>query len=276
MVRVEIREWGKKRGNSMKTFLLLVILGLALSVACNKKQSTTHRGEITKPNPPSKMAVKPGEFSVGAGQHTITLSGCTDPTPGVTGYNVFMGTTSGGESTTPLNASPVAGCAFTITGLPGSTTYYLNAQAYCPSCTPQLSIPCAVASGATCTQKEISATTPADTQPQPNPPTGLTVETITQNQVPLMWNVPVPQAGVVVSYYKVWRCHESGCPNPPLAGTSTGNAYTDTCDYPKVCFYKVTAIVQVNGGKPISTASSNIVKAQINSAAAAFRHVSLT
>ncbi len=48
----------------------------------------------------------------GSGTHDVMLSWTASTTPGVMGYNIYRGTTSGGESATPLNSSPV--CSTTL------------------------------------------------------------------------------------------------------------------------------------------------------------------
>ena len=71
----------------------------------------------------------------GAGMHDVILYWNPSTTPGV-GYNVFRGTTSGGESTTPLNSSPVAAgctstttCTYTDATVVTGTTYYYTVTA---------------------------------------------------------------------------------------------------------------------------------------------------
>jgi hypothetical protein len=66
----------------------------------------------------------------GAGTHDVILHWNPSPTPGI-GYNVYRGTKSGGESTTPLNSSPVAAgctstttCTYTDATVAAGTTYY--------------------------------------------------------------------------------------------------------------------------------------------------------
>ena len=53
--------------------------------------------------------------------HSVSLT-CSDATPGVT-FNFYRGTTPGGESSTPINSSPVATCAYTDTTVVGLQTY---------------------------------------------------------------------------------------------------------------------------------------------------------
>jgi len=72
----------------------------------------------------------------GAGTHDVILSWTASTTPGVIGYNVYRGTASGGESTMPLNSSPVAAdctstttCTYTDTTVVAGTTYYYTVAA---------------------------------------------------------------------------------------------------------------------------------------------------
>jgi hypothetical protein len=62
----------------------------------------------------------------GAGTHDVILSWTASTTTGVVGYNVYRGSTSGGESATPLNSSPVNGTTYTdVTAQAGQTYYYV-------------------------------------------------------------------------------------------------------------------------------------------------------
>jgi hypothetical protein len=60
----------------------------------------------------------------GAGTHDVILSWTASTTPGVVGYNVFRGATSGGESTTPLNSSPINGTTYADATVQAGQTYY--------------------------------------------------------------------------------------------------------------------------------------------------------
>lgn len=60
----------------------------------------------------------------GTGTHSVVLTWSASPTGGVT-YNVFRGSTSGDEGTTPINTASITSLTYTDTNVtPGSTYYY--------------------------------------------------------------------------------------------------------------------------------------------------------
>ncbi len=67
-----------------------------------------------------------GTSAVGA--HQLTLN-WTAPAGSVSGYNVYRGTLSGGQSTTPINIAPITTNTFTDTGLTAGTTYWYYVEA---------------------------------------------------------------------------------------------------------------------------------------------------
>jgi hypothetical protein len=60
----------------------------------------------------------------GAGTHDVILSWTASTTPGVVGYNVFRGTTSGGPYPTELNSSPINGTTYCDSTVQAGQTYY--------------------------------------------------------------------------------------------------------------------------------------------------------
>ena len=56
--------------------------------------------------------------------HSVALTWNASPTSGISGYNVFRATTSGGYGTTPLNPSPVSVLTYTDTGVSSGQTYF--------------------------------------------------------------------------------------------------------------------------------------------------------
>jgi hypothetical protein len=63
-------------------------------------------------------------FLSGAGTHDVILTWTASTSAGVIGYNVHRGTTSGGESATPLNSSPINGTTYTDEIVQAGRTYY--------------------------------------------------------------------------------------------------------------------------------------------------------
>lgn len=64
-----------------------------------------------------------------AASHSVALTWNASPTAGVSGYNVFRATTSGGYGTTPLNSSPVAALTYTDTTVVSGQSYFYIVQA---------------------------------------------------------------------------------------------------------------------------------------------------
>jgi len=60
----------------------------------------------------------------GTGSHDVVVKWSPSPSEGIMGYNVYRGTTSGGESANPLNATPISGTIFTDANVSDGATYY--------------------------------------------------------------------------------------------------------------------------------------------------------
>jgi hypothetical protein len=60
----------------------------------------------------------------GAGTHDVILSWTASTTPGVVGYNVYRGTTSGGPYPTQLNSTPINGTTYSDETVQAGQTYY--------------------------------------------------------------------------------------------------------------------------------------------------------
>jgi len=60
----------------------------------------------------------------GLGVHNVGLSWTPSSSSGVVGYNVYRGTTPGGESSTPLNSTPFSGTTYADQSVTTGTTYY--------------------------------------------------------------------------------------------------------------------------------------------------------
>ncbi len=87
--------------------------------------SATPTAKVTKPGLPNGLTASPGDGKV-------TLSWTAPGSgggAGVSGYEIYRGTSPGGESGTPVNASLVAGTSYTVSGLANGTTYYFTVAA---------------------------------------------------------------------------------------------------------------------------------------------------
>ena len=122
--------------------LMLVVLPLLVVLGCNQN---TNKG-----------------LGARATGHSVTLTFAASTSTGVTGYNAYRGTTSGGESATALNSSPFTGTTYVDSGVAALTTYYYTVKAYCPTCSPTLSV----------ASNEVQASVPGDVAPLP--PTNVT------------------------------------------------------------------------------------------------------
>ena len=60
----------------------------------------------------------------GTGTHDVILAWTASATPGVLGYNLYRGTTSGGESSAPLNSTPMEGATYTDENVTAGAKYY--------------------------------------------------------------------------------------------------------------------------------------------------------
>jgi hypothetical protein len=74
------------------------------------------------------LVAAPTSLTVAAAASTAADLFWTAATGTITGYNIYRGTAAGGESTTPLNSSPLAATATSYvdtTALPGNTYFYV-------------------------------------------------------------------------------------------------------------------------------------------------------
>jgi hypothetical protein len=60
----------------------------------------------------------------GTGSHDVMLSWSASSSSGVMGYNIYRGTSSGGESPTPVNSTPVSGTAFADQNVTAGAQYF--------------------------------------------------------------------------------------------------------------------------------------------------------
>jgi fibronectin type 3 domain-containing protein len=193
--------------------------------------ATPVKTPATVPGPPAGLTAVPG-----AGQVTLSWDKpASDGGSQVSGYNVYQGTSPGGESDTPVNGgSPVTSTSYPVTGLTNGSTYYFTVKAV-------------NAQGPGAASGEV----PAVPLTVPEAPTGLTA-TPDDARVTLAWNPPASDGGSQVSRYRVYYATSddfTGATEAPavitgtvlvLVGLVNGTTY----------YFRVTAVNQAGEGQP--------------------------
>ena len=147
-----------------------------------------------------------------------------DGNPALTGYQIFRGTTPGGESSTAL--ASVTGTTYTDTTTTPGVAYYYTVKAISPLAT-------SVASN--------EATATATPLP-PGPPTDLTA-TPGIAQIALAWTAPTDPGNPALTGYQIFRGTTPGGESSTALASVTGTTYTDTTVTPGVAyFYTVKAV----------------------------------
>jgi hypothetical protein len=85
-----------------------------------------------QPATPVTVPGAPAGLTASAGNARVSLSWKapgSDGGTGISGYEIYRGTSPGGESSAPVNASLVTGTSYTVTGLVNGTTYYFTVAA---------------------------------------------------------------------------------------------------------------------------------------------------
>ena len=160
----------------------------------------------------------------------------------ITGYNIYRGTTSNGEGTTPVGKVSNSTLTYTDTGLTNNITYYYKVTAV-------------NSVGESAQSSEASATT--FTIPQS--PTGLTATAASSSQINLYWTAPSNNGGSSITGYEIERSTNAGTTWSsivPNTGT-TGTTYSDTGLTASTAYtYRVSAINGVGPSEPSNTASA--------------------
>jgi RHS repeat-associated protein len=162
----------------------------------------------------------PTNLTATAGANQVTLSWTASA--GQTSYNVYRGTTAGGESTTPI-ATGVTGITYTNTGLTAGTSYYYQVMA----------VNSVGGSGAS-NEANATPTLPA--------PTGL-LASATNTQIVLSWS-----ASSGATSYNIYRSITSNGEGSTAYATGiTATTYTDAgTTSGQVYYYKVAAVNSVS------------------------------
>lgn len=144
------------------TLMLLFVASFAAAQHVDQKVIPPHELPHSQKlnNRRASVRVKATAHSTTLNWNASTGTSCA----GTLGYWVYSGATSGGENfSTPLNTTALTVLSFVDTNVVALQTKFYVLKAGCSSSTAGLSVPSA----------EVKATTPADVDPAPNPPTGV-------------------------------------------------------------------------------------------------------
>ncbi len=193
---------------------------------------TSSKSNEASATPNSGPPPSPSSLTATAGNAQVALTWATDT--GAASYNVYRGTASGAESTTPI-ATGVTATAYTNTGLTNGTAYYFEVSAVNSSGTSGMS-------------NEASAT-PSSSPPAA--PTGLTA-TAGNAQVALSWT-----GSSGATSYNVYRGTASGGESAtPIATAISTTSYTNTGLTNGAAYYFKVAAVDANGTSAESSEAS--------------------
>src|SRR6266487_2473446 len=172
------------------------------------------------PEAPTGLVAVPGN-----GQVTLSWAApASDGGSPVSGYNVYQGTSAGGETGTPVNGSPVTATSYTVTGLVNGITYYFKVTAVN-----------GVGEGPGAEVKAVPVTVP-------DAPAGL-VAVAGNGQVTLSWAAPASDGGSPVTGYDLYEGttadFHGSAPLAKVAGTAvTVTGLVNGTTY----YFKVTAV----------------------------------
>lgn len=188
----------------------------------------------------------PTGLTATSGNAQVSLSWTAPSSNGgsaIIGYNVYRGTTAGGEASTPIVTVSGSTTSYTNTGLTNSQTYYYTVKAV-------------NSVGISATSNEASAT-PATV---PGVPT-LTASAISSSQINLSWTTPA-NGGSPITGYRIDRAVGSG-PFTTMATTGpTITTFSDTTVLASTLYsYQVYAINSIGTGPASNVATATTLAA---------------
>ncbi len=203
--------------------------------------------QATVPSAPSGLVASGGNGSVALSWSTPNSDGGSP----ITGYDVYRGTSAGGESATPVAAN-VATTGLTDTGVVNGTTYFYRVAAV-------------NAAGVSAESGEASAT-PKPAATVPSAPQGLTGAG-GNGVVKLSWSAPASDGGAAVNGYDVYRGTSAGGESvTPVATNVSGTSFTDTGLVNGTTYFYSVAAVNAVGVSPQSGEASATPQATVPSA----------
>jgi fibronectin type 3 domain-containing protein len=207
------------------------------SYSASSKVSVTVNSAETAPTAPQNLQATAGNAQVVLTWTAPSSNGGAS----ITNYKIYRGTSSGGESSTPI-ATVGNVLTYTDTTVTNGQTYYYEVSAVN-----------SVGEGAK--SNEASATPSASGSTVPSAPQSLQA-TGGNAQVVLTWTAPSSNGGASINGYKIYRGTSSG---GETLLTTVGNVltYTDTsASNGQTYYYKVSAVNSVGEGSKSDEASA--------------------
>ena len=205
------------------------------SAASNEVNATPVAVTATVPTPPQSLTATSGQGSVSLSWSAPSSNGGSP----ITAYNIYRGTSSGGEGPTPIGTVNGTTLSFTDPTAVNGTTYDYTVAAV-------------NAVGTSAPSNEASATPQATA---PSQPTNL-VASAGDTKVVLSWTVPNLDGGSPITGYNIYRSTTPGGEGTTLYSTSVSSSFTDTgVTNGTTYYYKVAAVNAIGVGQQSGEAS---------------------
>ena len=190
-----------------------------------------------KDDPP---AAPTGLTASGVAHDSVTISWAAPSQGTVTSYRVMRGTETGSLSTIEEDTGSID-VEYTDSTVAAATTYYYAVLALS-------------ADGDGAQSTTVSATTPAEAQPVPSAPTGLTTSGVAHDSVTISWTTPSQGS---VTGYRILRGTDSDSLSAIVQNTdSTATEYTDSTVTAATTYYYAVLALSAEGDGAQSAAVS--------------------